>query len=306
VPPQRRTDAGSAPFPTGVLNVDKAAGETSFQVVRRLRHLTGANRVGHAGTLDPLATGVLPILFESATRLAEFAHRLPKTYVADIHLGFASATDDAEAEAHAVGDPSGVSRSDVAEALVEFTGRILQEPPAFSAVKVDGKRAYRLARQGEDPKPAAREVEVYESHVLDFEPGPHAVARVEIRCGSGTYLRSIARDLGRRLGVGGYLGRLIRTEYGSLSVETAITLEEQTTADDVRGHLLPAEVILPDMERVRLNVEQEAMVRQGRAVRVLPEPGPGLVRAHDSVGRLVALGHTDPLRRTFVPEKVLS
>src|SRR5437588_8417232 len=306
MPPRPSTESAPARFATGVLNVDKAAGETSFQVVRRLRHLTGAHRVGHAGTLDPLATGVLPILFESATRLAEFAHRLPKTYVADIHLGFASATDDAEAEAQAVGDPSGVSRNDVAEALVEFTGRILQEPPAFSAVKVDGKRAYRLARQGEDPKPAAREVEVYESHVLDFAPGPHAVARVEIRCGSGTYLRSIARDLGRRLGVGGYLGRLLRTEYGPLSVGTAITLEAQTTADDVRDHLLPAEVILPDMERVRLNVEQEAMVRQGRAVRVLPEPGPGLIRAHDLDGRLVALGHADPLRRTFVPEKVLS
>ena len=308
MPPQPNPERGGGlpPFPTGVLNVDKAAGETSFQVVRRLRHLTGAHRVGHAGTLDPLATGVLPILFESATRLAEFAHRLPKTYVADIHLGFATATDDAEAEPRPVGDPSGVSREDVVEALAEFTGRILQEPPAFSAVKVDGKRAYRLARQGEDHRPAAREVEVYESRVLDFTPGPHAVARVEIRCGSGTYLRSIARDLGRRLGVGGYLGRLVRTEYGPLSVDSAITLEAQTTADDVRGRLLPAEVILPDMERVRLNVEQEAMVRQGRAVRVLPEPGPGPIRAHDAVGRLVALGHTDPLRRTFVPEKVLS
>jgi tRNA pseudouridine55 synthase len=308
VPPQANPERGGGlpPFPTGVLNVDKAAGETSFQVVRRLRHLTGAHRVGHAGTLDPLATGVLPILFESATRLAEFAHRLPKTYVADIHLGFATATDDAEAEPRPVGDPSGVSREDVVEALAEFTGRILQEPPAFSAVKIDGKRAYRLARQGADPKPAAREVDVYESRVLDFTPGPHAVSRVEIRCGSGTYLRSIARDLGRRLGVGGYLGRLIRTEYGPLSVDSAITLHAQTTADDVRGHLLPAEVILPDMERVRLNVEQEAMVRQGRAVRVLPEPGPGPIRAHDAVGRLVALGHTDPLRRTFVPEKVLS
>ena len=275
-------------------------------MVRRLRHLTGAHRVGHAGTLDPLATGVLPILFESATRLAEFAHRLPKTYVADIHLGFATATDDAEAEPQPVRDPSDVRRGDVDAALATFTGRILQEPPAFSAVKVDGKRAYRLARQGEDPKPASREVEVYESRVIGFDPGPNAVARVEIRCGSGTYLRSIARDLGRRLGVGGYLGRLVRTEYGPLSVEKAIALGPQTTPDDVRGHLLPAEVILPEMERVRLNVEQEAMVRQGRAVRVLPEPGPGLVRAHDSDGRLVALGHTDPLRRTFVPEKVLT
>ncbi|OLC67102.1 MAG: tRNA pseudouridine(55) synthase TruB [Chloroflexi bacterium 13_1_40CM_3_65_12] len=304
MPPHR--NAEGVPFPTGVLNVDKAAGETSFQVVRKLRHLTGAHRVGHAGTLDPLATGVLPILFESATRLAEFAHRLPKTYVADIHLGFVTATDDAEAEPQPQGDPSALTAEDIAGALAHFTGRILQEPPAFSAVKVDGKRAYRLARQGEVPKPPAREVEVYGARLLDFVSGASAVARVEIRCGSGTYLRSIARDLGRRLGVGGYLGRLMRTGYGPLTVETAMVLDSQTSAESVRGRLLPAEVILPEMERVRLNVEQEAMVRHGRSVRVLPEPGPGAVRAHDSAGRLVALGHTDPLRRTFVPEKVLS
>ncbi len=305
MPPQRSPSAERT-FVSGVLNVDKAAGETSFTVVRRLRHLTGAHRVGHAGTLDPLATGVLPILFESATRLAEFAHQLTKTYVADIHLGFATATDDAEAEAIPHGDPSGLTIAAIAEALTHFTGRILQEPPSFSAVKVEGERAYRLARRGEEPKPAAREVEVYEAHVLDFAPGPRAVARVEIRCGSGTYLRSIARDLGRQLGVGGYLGRLVRTAYGPLTVETAMTVGAHTSPEDVRDRLLPAEVILPDMERVRLNVEQEAMVRQGRAVRVLPEPGPGPIRAHDLTGRLVALGHTDPLRRTFVPEKVLS
>jgi tRNA pseudouridine55 synthase len=304
LPPRRRADA--APFATGVLNVDKGAGETSFAVVSRLRRLTGAYRVGHAGTLDPLATGVLPILFESATRLAEFALRLPKTYVADIHLGFSTATDDAEAEREAGGDPSGLTAADIATALEAFTGRILQEPPAFSAVKVDGQRAYKLARRGEEPRPRAREVEVYEARVLDFSPGAEAVARVEIRCSSGTYLRSIARDLGKGLGVGGYLGRLVRTAYGPLLIESALRLEALTTADEVRSLLLPAEVILPDMERVRLNVEQEAMVRQGRSVRVLPEPGAGLIRAHDLGGRLVALGHADPLRRTFVPEKVLS
>ncbi len=307
MPPQRSADKPLSPgFVTGVLNVDKAAGETSFQVVRRLRHLTGAHRVGHGGTLDPLATGVLPILFESATRLAEFAHQLPKTYVADIHFGFTTVTDDAEADPEPFADPSALTMDDVTEALTHFTGRILQEPPAFSAVKIDGQRSYRLARQGEEPKPPAREVEVYEARVLDFTPGPRAVARVEISCGSGTYLRSIARDLGRRLGTGGYLGRLVRTAYGPLVVDKAMTIQAQTTAEDVRDRLLPAEVILPDMERVKLNVEQEAMVRQGRAVRVLPEPGPGPIRAHDSGGRLVALGHTDPLRRTFVPEKVLT
>jgi tRNA pseudouridine55 synthase len=304
LPPRRRADLTG--FSTGVLNVDKGAGETSFTVVNRLRKLTGAHRVGHAGTLDPLATGVLPILFESATRLAEFALRLPKTYVADIHFGFTTATDDAEAEREPVGDPSALTKPDVVEGLEAFTGLIQQEPPAFSAVKVDGMRAYKLARRGEEPRPHAREVEVYEARLLDYSAGAEAVARVEIRCSSGTYLRSIARDLGRRLGVGGYLGRLVRTAYGPLDIASAIAIDALTTADEVRSRLLPAEVILPDMERVRLNVEQEAMVRQGRSVRVLPEPGPGLIRAHDLGGRLIALGHADPLRRTFVPEKVLS
>jgi tRNA pseudouridine55 synthase len=304
LPTHRRADA--AAFSVGVLNVDKGAGETSFAVVSRLRRLTGAHRVGHAGTLDPLATGVLPILFESATRLAEFALRLSKTYVADIHLGFSTATDDAEAQREPIGDPSSLTATDIEATLEVFTGRILQEPPAFSAVKVDGERAYKLARRGEEPRPHAREVEVYEARVLSFIPGAEAVARVEIRCSSGTYLRSIARDLGRRLEVGGYLGRLVRTAYGPLLIESAVKVDALTTADEVRSLLLPAEVILPDMERVRLNVEQEAMVRQGRSVRVLPEPGPGLIRAHDAGGRLVALGHADPLRRTFVPEKVLS
>jgi tRNA pseudouridine55 synthase len=310
LPPHQAAEvapAGPPPrFVTGVLNVDKGAGETSFAVVHRLRRLTGAHRVGHAGTLDPLATGVLPVLFESATRLAEFAHRLPKTYVADVHLGFATATDDAEADRQAVADPSGVTRDDVERALAGFVGRFQQQPPAYSAVKLDGKRAYRLAREGDATRPPAREVEVYSARVTEFQPGSHALARIEVVCGSGTYLRSIARDLGERLSVGGYLGRLVRTAYGPLTIDASVRLDGLADSQSVRDRLLPAEVILPEMERVKLNVEQEAQVRQGRAVRVLPEPAPGPVRAHDADGRLVALGHTDPLRRTFVPEKVLS
>lgn len=302
MPPRPNPDR----FQTGVLNVDKAAGETSFAVVNRLRKLTGAYRVGHAGTLDPLATGVLPVLFESATRLAEFALKLQKTYVAEIHFGFTTATDDAEAEPEPVADPSHVTAGDVRSALASFSGRILQQPPAFSAVKIEGKRAYELARRGAAPAPVPREVDVYEATMLDFGGGPKAVARVEIRCGSGTYMRSIARDLGRELGVGGYLGRLVRTAYGPLKIEDSVPSDRLVSVADVQARLLPAEVILPDMERVRLSVEQEAMVRQGRTVRVLPEPAPGPVRAHDNDGRLVAVGHTDPLRKTFVPEKVLS
>jgi tRNA pseudouridine55 synthase len=290
---------------SGILSVDKPAGATSFTVVRKLRDLTSARRVGHAGTLDPLATGVLPILFESSTRLADFALKLPKTYVADVHLGHRTATDDAEAEPEPVADASHLDREAVAVALAGFVGTIMQQPPAFSAVKVMGQRSYRRARRGEAEKPRARPVEVHRASLLAFEPGPAPVATVEVTCGSGTYLRSLARDLGDELGVGGYLGKLVRTAYGPLRIDDAVSLDDLDTRESVEARLLPAEVILPDMERVRLSLEQEAQVRQGRAVRVVPEPGPGPLRAHDASGRLIALGHADPLRRTFVPEKVL-
>jgi tRNA pseudouridine55 synthase len=290
----------------GVLNVDKPAGATSFTVVRGLREMTGAVRVGHAGTLDPLATGVLPILFESATRLSDFAHRLPKTYDAEVHLGFHTATDDAEGELEPVRDPGNVSRDDLADALKAFVGTISQAPPAFSAVKVNGKRSYKRAREGDLERPAARTVVVHSAELIDFSAGDRAVARIRVECASGVYLRSLARDLGDKLGVGGYLGRLVRTAYGSLRVEDAVRPDSLASADDVMERLLPAEVVLPDEIRpVRLTIEQEALVRQGRTVRVIPEPTPGPLRAHDERGRLVALGHSDPLRRTFVPDKVL-
>ena len=291
---------------SGVLNLNKPAAMTSFAVVRRLRDISGARRVGHAGTLDPLATGVLPVLFESATRLADFAHRLPKEYVADVHLGFRTVTDDAEGEPEPVADPSALGEADVAGALGRFVGRITQEPPAYSAVKVAGERSYARARRGEESRPAAREVEIRSADLVEFRGGDRAVARVKVVCGAGTYLRSLARDLGEALGVGAYLGDLVRSGYGPLRIEDAVPLDAFESAADVERHLLPPELVLPEMERVRLTVEQEAMVRQGRSVRVLPEPGLGPLRAHDLTGRLVALGHADPLRRTFVPEKVLN
>jgi tRNA pseudouridine55 synthase len=289
----------------GVLNVDKPAGATSFSVVAHLRRVTRARRVGHAGTLDPLATGVLPILFESATRLSEFALRLPKTYEADVHLGFRTTTDDAEGEPEPVAPAGHVTEAEVAAALGRFVGRIEQEPPAFSAVKVEGQRSYKRARHGDLTRPAARTVEIHSADLLAFEPGERPLARIRVTCGSGTYLRSLARDLGAALGVGGYLGQLVRTAYGGLEVAGAAPLSELADLDAVQERLLPSEAILPAMQPVRLTAEQEAQVRQGRPVRVLPEPRPGPLRAHDELGRLVALGHTDPLRRTFVPDKVL-
>src|SRR5215831_3208062 len=217
----------------GVLNVDKPAGATSFSVVADLLKESRAKRVGHAGTLDPLATGVLPILFEGATRLSEFALKLPKTYEADVHLGFRTATDDAEGELEAVAPAGGVTEDDVRQALVRFVGRIKQEPPAFSAVKVDGQRSYKRARHGDLTRPAARLVEVHAADLLEFHPGDDPVARIRVTCGSGTYLRSLARDLGEALGVGGYLGQLARTAYGPLRVEDAARFEDLVDLDAV-------------------------------------------------------------------------
>lgn len=296
----------TARIQAGVINVDKPAGATSFQVVKRLRDLSGARRVGHAGTLDPLATGVLPILFESATRLSDLAHTLPKTYEAEIRLGSTTATDDAEGTPENVADASGVTGDDLGAVLPRFVGRVLQEPPAFSAVKINGQRSYARARAGDLERPPAREVEIFSIDVLAFEGGPEAIARVRVVCGSGTYLRSLARDLGSALRVGGHLGRLVRTAYGPLRIEDAVVLDALHSRDAVLAAMRPAEDILPPMEAVRLGLEQEAMVRQGRSVRVLPEPGHGHLRAHGADGQLVAIGHADPLKRLFVPDKVLS
>ncbi|MBO0702248.1 MAG: tRNA pseudouridine(55) synthase TruB [Candidatus Dormibacteraeota bacterium] len=290
-----------------VLNIDKPAGMTSFAVVRQVRQAASVKRVGHAGTLDPLATGVLPILLGGATRLSELAHKLPKAYDAEVLFGATTVTDDAEAEREFVADPSGLTAEQVRTALRAFVGRISQRPPLFSAVKIDGERSYKLARRGgEMEAPQPRMVEILEADLLEFSGGPEARARVRVVCHSGVYLRALARDLGQRLGVGGYLGRLVRTAYGPLKVEDAVSLDRLTTSEAVEAAALSPSVLLPDMRPVRLSVEQEALVRAGRPVRVLPPPPPGLLRALDAEGGLVAIGHTDPLHRTFVPDKVLA
>ena len=291
---------------SAVLNIDKPAGMTSFAVVRQVRQVAKVKRVGHAGTLDPLATGVLPILLGGATRLSDLAHKLPKAYDAEVLFGATTVTDDAEAERQVVADPSRLTEDEVREALRGFVGRISQRPPLFSAVKIDGERSYKLARRGEVETPQPRMVEILDADLLEFTAGPQASARVRIVCHSGVYLRALARDLGERLGVGGYLGRLVRTAYGPLKVEEAVALDGLTTTERVEAAALSPSVLLPDMRPVRLSVEQEALVRAGRPVRVLPPPPPGLLRAHDEEGGLVAIGHTDPLHRTFVPDKVLA
>ena len=229
--------------PDGLLVIDKPAGWTSHDVVARVRRLVGTKRVGHAGTLDPMATGVLVLGVERATRLLTYLVGADKDYDATIRLGVATTTDDAEGEVLTRTDAD-VSPEAVAAGVARLTGAILQRPSSVSAIKVDGKRAYARVRAGESVDLPARPVTVHRLDVLALRPGEAdgcAVLDVDVSvtCSSGTYVRALARDLGESLGVGGHLTVLRRTRVGPYGLDLAVP-EELGTAEDLRPRILPA------------------------------------------------------------------
>jgi len=217
---------------SGLVIVDKPGGMTSHDVVARVRRLAGTRKVGHAGTLDPMATGVLVIGVEKATRLLGYLSLTEKEYTATIRLGQSTSTDDAEGEVTGTAAAAGVSAAaltdaDLAAAAASLTGEIQQVPPAVSAIKVAGQRAYRLTRAGAAPELAARPVTVYEFTVTATErTGDLLDMDATVRCSSGTYIRALARDLGAMLGTGGHLTRLRRTRVGEYGLEQARTLDQ--------------------------------------------------------------------------------
>jgi tRNA pseudouridine55 synthase len=213
--------------PSGLVIVDKPGGMTSHDVVARIRRLAGTRRVGHAGTLDPMATGVLVIGVEKATRLLGYLTATEKQYAATVRLGQSTSTDDAEGEVTGTASAAGVSAETLTKAVASLTGQIRQVPPAVSAIKVAGQRAYRLTRAGAAPELAARPVTVYEFTIAGSRPADDLLdVDVTVRCSSGTYIRALARDLGAALGTGGHLTSLRRTRVGSYGIEEARTLEE--------------------------------------------------------------------------------
>jgi tRNA pseudouridine55 synthase len=231
VPPAReptgRGPAASGARASGLVIVDKPAGLTSHDVVARIRRLAGTRRVGHAGTLDPMATGVLVVGVEKATRLLGYLTLTEKEYDATIRLGQSTSTDDAEGEITGAASAADVSAETLAKAVAGLIGEIQQVPPAVSAIKVGGQRAYRLARAGAAPELEARPVTVYEFAVTAMRrDGQLLDVDVTVRCSSGTYIRALARDLGAALGTGGHLTRLRRTRVGGYSVADARTLEQ--------------------------------------------------------------------------------
>lgn len=286
----------------GVLVVDKPMGITSHDVVKRVRVLARTRRVGHTGTLDPLATGVLVLLLGPATRLAQFAAGHRKSYRATVHLGVSTTTYDAEGEITAMG-VAPEDESLIRQALERFVGVIQQVPPMYSAVRVDGKRLYRLARAGMELEREPRPVEIRRLEILEWRR-PELTLHIE--CSAGTYIRSLAHDLGQTLGCGAHLSRLIRTSSGPFSLEGSHTLDTLNAwAHEGRfaEALLPSYAILDSMPIAALSEEQERAMRFGQRLRLeLEQHAATLVQARDARGELIGvlLSEDDGLYRPTV------
>lgn len=243
-----------------ILPVDKPAGITSFDVVRRVRKASRVKRVGHAGTLDPIATGLLVLLLGEATKLQPLLMEGEKEYRAVLRLGATTETGDAEGRVIETRDPSGVTRADLEGILPRFVGEILQRPPAYSAIKVDGERAYDLARRGETVDLPPRKVRVESIEILSFTP-PDAALRIV--CSKGTYIRALAAEIGAALGVGAHIAEIRRLRSGDLKVEDAAALDS-ITAETWRDRTVAPVAALASLPRFVLSAEAASAMRAGR------------------------------------------
>jgi tRNA pseudouridine55 synthase len=248
---------------SGLVIVDKVAGLTSHDVVARVRRLAGTRKVGHAGTLDPMATGVLVVGINRATRLLGHLMLTQKAYDATIRLGVSTTTDDAEGDVVETSSTASITESEIRDRLQQFVGVIDQVPTAVSAIKIDGKRAYQRVRDGEDVDLPARRVTVHELvvHDLAHTSDNFVDVRVSLRCSSGTYVRAIARDLGRELHVGGHLTALRRSAVGPFDLATAMTLEQLAEAWSMIDLSAAARASFPTHD---LTDQQAIDVRVGR------------------------------------------
>ncbi|HEY7599798.1 MAG TPA: tRNA pseudouridine(55) synthase TruB [Candidatus Limnocylindrales bacterium] len=292
-------------LPDGVLLVAKEPGPTSHDIVGLVRRLSGVRRVGHGGTLDPFAAGVLPVFVGQATRLAEYHLGDDKEYRALVAFGARSTTDDLEGELTPTGAPA-PGRSAVSEALAAFVGTIEQVPPDYSAVHVGGRRAYELARHGRKPELRPRTVTIHALALSDWDATDpqRPVATIEVRCSAGTYVRSLARDLGARLGSGAYLGALTRTASGPFRLVDAHPLDAVRAAlAEGRGGplMLPVDAGL-DLRRVTVGQKEMAALLRGQPATVAERGDDELVRVVDGEGRLVAMARLRGDR--LQPEKV--
>ncbi|MFC2066294.1 tRNA pseudouridine(55) synthase TruB [Chloroflexota bacterium] len=303
----------------GILNIDKPWGQTSFSIVAMVKRLSGERRVGHAGTLDPAATGVLPVCLGRGTRVIEFLVNATKTYRAQIELGVATDTYDASGEIIQEGDPSGITREQLASALTAFRGSIQQVPPMYSAIKHHGRPLYELARAGIEIERKSRPVQVYRLELRDWQP---PIATVEVECGKGTYIRSLAHDLGQSLGCGANLKSLVRSRCGLFDVKNAVSvpqLEDAFRYGYWQHFVYPVDIVLLDWGAIVVGNATEDVIRNGGPVdwkhsdsdgeavcckRSCPTLSEEHCRAYTLDGRFLGALCFNPESRQWQPKKV--
>jgi tRNA pseudouridine55 synthase len=291
---------------SGILVVDKPVGLTSHDVVDIIRRGTNIRRAGHTGTLDPRASGVLVILIGPAVRLSEFVSASDKRYQAILRLGGTTDTYDAEGRFTNQENtkPVDVTEAQFNEVLQRFIGEIEQTPPPYSAVKVHGRKAYEMAREGEEVELAPRKINVYHLEVLEWAP-PEVV--IDVHCSSGTYVRSLANDVGAALGCGAYLVGLRRTKSGRFTLRDATPmrkLQEAFTAGNWYQFLIPAAEALAEWPAIELNPDEVEEVKHGHRVKAAEDAQPGLVRGVSMAGELIAIMGLDEATHEWQPKKV--
>lgn len=277
----------------GLIVVDKPSGLTSHDVVNRIRRLANTRKVGHLGTLDPMATGVLPLVIGRATRLAQFFSFGEKCYEAVMQFGWSTDTYDREGSPTSQPVAPSFTRAELETALDRFRGKFLQTPPAFSAKKISGTPAYRLARKQVAVELPPVEVQVFALHLIEFAGDS---ARISVRCSAGTYLRAIAHDLGRELGCGAFLTALRRTasgEFTEAQSRTLEALEELAGEHALERALIPAARLLPEIPTATVDAITAGQIRQGKDFRLSPfadRSGSKYVKALNPEGDLIAIG----------------
>jgi tRNA pseudouridine55 synthase len=277
----------------GAIIVNKPEGWTSHDAVNKIRRLAGTRRVGHLGTLDPMATGVLPLVIGGATRLAQFYVRSDKVYDAVVRFGYTTDSYDRDGEPTSPVTEPAVTREQIEPLLEQFRGTISQTPPPISAKKIGGVPAYRLARKKVEVELKPVEVTIHSLELMDLSGSE---ARMVVHCSAGTYLRALAHDLGKLLGCGAFLNKLTRTRSGDFAIEQARTieqLEELVAEDRLIEAVVPAAEMLPEFPSEFVDTLTATFIRQGRDFRVSPfsvRPGSKYVKAVGQHGELIAIG----------------
>ncbi|MFC1920613.1 tRNA pseudouridine(55) synthase TruB [Chloroflexota bacterium] len=304
----------------GILNINKPPGKTSFSIVSMVKRLSGVKRVGHAGTLDPAATGVLLICLGQGTRISEFLMEDTKVYSAEIELGITTDTYDADGTITHRDDPSGIDREKFESALSSFLGLIYQVPPMYSAVKYKGKPLYKWARDGKTIERKSRPVTVHSIELIDWQP---PVAAIEVVCGKGTYIRSLAYDLGLMLGCGAYLKSLVRTRCGIFDINDSLTIDQLEDAfhNDFWQHFVyPIDAVFSRWTAIVVSDNAREDIRNGRpvfldddinsALNIPGQPAPeGLTaenrcRVYALNGDFLAVLRYNPEKGEWQPDKV--